>query len=168
MGSGKSCLLKLLLGEIPASKGSMTIKGKLSFCSQKPWLFSSTIRKNIIFDQDFDELRYKNILEVCGLVHDLEQFHNGDLSMVGSRGVALSGGQRARINLARAVYRRADIYLLDDIFSALDAKIGKIVFEECILKFLGGKTRIMVTHQLQYLKQSDHILILKEVCSAML
>ncbi|XP_045472558.1 ATP-binding cassette sub-family C member 4-like isoform X2 [Harmonia axyridis] len=162
VGSGKSTLLKLLLGEIQISSGTFTVGGTTSFSSQKPWLFSSTIRKNIIFGQDFNENRYKRVLEVCGLTQEVEQFQDGDQTIVGNRGVSLSGGQRARINLARAVYKEADIYLLDDVLSALDPKIGKYVFQECILKFLSGKTRVLVTHQLHYLKEVGHIVILKK------
>lgn len=83
--------------------------------------------------------------------------------MVGERGVSLSGGQRARINLARAVYRQADIYLLDDPLSAVDTHVGKHLFQKCILKYLNGKTRILVTHQLQFLKKADLIVVLNEV-----
>ncbi|XP_044750491.1 ATP-binding cassette sub-family C member 4-like [Coccinella septempunctata] len=162
VGSGKSSLLKLLLGELPISKGSVKIKGTVSYTSQKPWLFSGTIRRNIIFDQEMDETRYRRVVEACSLTEDFEQLQYGDQTIVGSRGVALSGGQRARINLARAVYREADIYLLDDILSALDTKVGKYIFEECVLKFLEGKTRVLVTHQLHYLMNVEHIVILEK------
>lgn len=87
----------------------------------------------------------------------------GDRTLVGERGVSLSGGQRARINLARAIYRSADIYLLDDPLSAVDTHVGKHLFERCIKNYLNGKTRILVTHQLQYLKKADIIIVLNEV-----
>ncbi|XP_044751807.1 ATP-binding cassette sub-family C member 4-like [Coccinella septempunctata] len=162
VGSGKSSFLKLILGELPKVHGTISVNGVTSFSSQKPWLFLSNIRKNIVFDQEMDESRYREVIRVCGLTEDLEQFPNGDMTIVGSKGVSLSGGQRARINLARAVYKKSDIYLLDDVLSALDVRVGKFVFEECILKFLAGKTRIYVTHQLQYLRDADLILIFNE------
>lgn len=100
---------------------------------------------------------------MCSLLKDFEQLSQGDLSFVGERGAALSGGQRARVNLARAVYRDADLYLLDDPLSAVDPQVGRHLFEECIKGFLKGKTRILVTHQLQYLRQTDTIVIFNHV-----
>lgn len=94
---------------------------------------------------------------------DFEQLPDGDLSFVGERGASLSGGQRARVNLARAVYRDADLYLLDDPLSAVDARVGRHLFDECIKGFLKSKTRILVTHQLQYLQQADTIIVLNRV-----
>lgn len=100
---------------------------------------------------------------MCALERDLQQFPHGDNTLVGERGVSLSGGQRARINLARAVYAEADIYLLDDPLSAVDTRVGKHLFQECIKKYLDGKTRILVTHQLQFLKEADMIIMMDEV-----
>lgn len=102
-------------------------------------------------------------MKVCALERDFEQFAFGDKTLVEERGVSLSGGQRARINLARAVYAKADIYLLDDPLSAVDTHVGKHLFEECIKKYLHGKTRVLVTHQLQFLKQADLIIIMNNV-----
>lgn len=107
--------------------------------------------------------RYEDVIKVCALERDLEQFPHGDSTLVGERGVSLSGGQRARINLARAVYADADIYLLDDPLSAVDTRVGKHLFQECIKKYLDGKTRILVTHQLQFLKEADVIIMMDEV-----
>lgn len=107
--------------------------------------------------------RYEEVIEVCALKRDLQQFSHGDETLVGERGVSLSGGQRARINLARAVYTQTDIYLLDDPLSAVDTRVGKHLFQECIKKYLDGKTRILVTHQLQFLKEADLIIIMDEV-----
>lgn len=100
---------------------------------------------------------------VCALLKDFEQLPHGDLSYVGERGASLSGGQRARVNLARAVYADADLYLLDDPLSAVDTHVGHHLFEQCIREFLKNKTRILVTHQLQYLRQADSIIVINRV-----
>lgn len=163
VGSGKSSFLQLLLGELPAESGIVKVGGSISYASQEPWLFLSSVRKNILFGQDYDQNVYKRVVKVCALERDFELFPNGDKTFVGERGVSLSGGQRARINLARAVYKKADIYLLDDPLSAVDTHVGKQLFEECIMGYLKGKTRILVTHQLQFLKGADHIIVLNEV-----
>lgn len=163
VGAGKSSLLQLLLKELPMSGGTLEINGTISYASQEPWLFVSSVRNNILFGQQFVRSIYNEIVGVCALSRDFEQFTQGDKTLVGEKGVSLSGGQRARINLARAVYRQADIYLLDDPLSAVDAHVGKELFEECIVKYLGGKTRILVTHQLQFLRQVDQIIIIENV-----
>lgn len=103
------------------------------------------------------------VTEVCALRRDFEQLAKGDLTVVGERGSSLSGGQRARVNLARAVYRRADIYLLDDPLSAVDPKVARHLFERCVKGYLNGKTRILVTHQLQFLRRVDSIVFLERV-----
>ncbi|KAL3283452.1 hypothetical protein HHI36_006596 [Cryptolaemus montrouzieri] len=162
VGAGKSSLLKLMMGELLATSGTLRMKGNVSFSDQKPWLFPSSIRTNVLFGQEFEATRYRNVIEICGLNQDLEQLPENDRTIVGSRGATLSGGQRARVGLARAVYKEADIYFLDDTLSSLDTNVGKFVFDECILKFLNGKTRILVTHQLQYLKEADHIVVLNK------
>lgn len=108
-------------------------------------------------------LRYKEVLRVCCLETDLDQFIDGDKTIVGERGAVLSGGQKARINLARAVYSDTALYLLDDPLSAVDTHVANQLFEECIMKYLSGKTRILVTHQLQYLKQSDMVVVMSNV-----
>lgn len=107
--------------------------------------------------------RYDEVVKVCALETDFLQFPYGDKTLVEERGVSLSGGQRARINLARAVYAEADIYLLDDPLSAVDTHVGKHLFERCVNGYLKNKTRILVTHQLQFLKQADMIIILRNV-----
>lgn len=162
VGSGKSSLLNVLLKELPISSGHMDLQGQVSYASQEPWLFSASVRQNILFGDAYDETRYKAVVKACALRSDLEMFPFGDRTIIGEKGSSLSGGQRARINLARAVYKRADIYLLDDPLSAVDTKVGKQLFEECITRFLNNKIRILITHQLQYLKEADRILIFKE------
>ncbi|XP_046622340.1 ATP-binding cassette subfamily C member 4-like [Neodiprion virginianus] len=174
VGSGKSSLLHLILGELRPGAGSVNLYTsengvktiispkdiRISYASQDPWLFSASIRDNILFGQPYDRIRYQEVTRVCALLKDFEQLPQGDMSFVGERGASLSGGQRARVNLARAVYRDADLYLLDDPLSAVDARVGRHLFEECIQGYLKGKTRILVTHQLQYLSQADSIIVL--------
>lgn len=162
VGAGKSSLLQLLLGELVPKQGEILISGSLSYACQEPWLFSGTVRNNILFGQEYNKLNYRQIVKVCALDKDFQQFPQNDKTLVGERGVSLSGGQRARINLARAVYRQADIYLLDDPLSAVDTHVGKQLFDECIVKYLRNKTRILVTHQLQYLKKADLIVVLND------
>lgn len=163
VGAGKTTLLQILLGELALQTGKMRIGGSLSYASQEPWLFLSTVRQNILFGQDYDRNLYKKVVKACCLQRDFELFPDGDKTFVGERGVALSGGQRARINLARAVYRQADVYLFDDPFSAVDTRVGKEIFENCILRHLRGKTRIVVTHQVHLLEAADLIVVLNEV-----
>lgn len=157
VGSGKSCLLNVILGEIPIQTGCVVVNGTMSYAPQEPWIFSSTIRQNILFGSEMNEARYTAVVQCCALEQDFKSFPCGDLTSVGDHGAALSGGQRARINLARAVYRKADIYLLDDPLSAVDTHVGKQIFKKCIQQFLLKKTVILVTHQLQYLKHVNHI-----------
>ncbi|XP_050359934.1 ATP-binding cassette sub-family C member 4-like isoform X2 [Nymphalis io] len=162
VGSGKSSILQLLLKELPAASGTLSVCGEVSFASQEPWLFPATVRENILFGLPYDSAKYKRVCKVCTLEKDFKQFPYGDMTLVGERGVSLSGGQRARINLARAVYREADIYLLDDPLSAVDANVGRLLFEGCINNYLRGRTRILVTHQLHFLKAADYIIVLNE------
>ncbi|XP_042212324.1 ATP-binding cassette sub-family C member 4-like isoform X2 [Homarus americanus] len=162
VGSGKGSLLHAILGELPAKGGSISIRGRVAYASQEPWVFSGTVRQNILFGQRYDEKRYNEVIKVCALEQDLEQFPQRDMTKVGERGVSLSGGQKARVNLARAVYYDADIYLLDDPLSAVDTHVGRHLFDNCIMKHLKHKARILVTHQLQYLKPASQILVLRE------
>ncbi|XP_022909501.2 probable multidrug resistance-associated protein lethal(2)03659 [Onthophagus taurus] len=162
VGSGKSSILQLLLGELQAETGEIKVGGTISYSSQEPWLFGSNVRGNILFGQELDKQHYNRVVKVCALEKDFQQFPQRDQTLVGERGVSLSGGQRARINLARAIYRNADIYMMDDPLSAVDTHVGKHLFEECIVKYLHGKTRILVTHQLQYLKKADMIIVMND------
>ncbi|CAG9858341.1 unnamed protein product [Phyllotreta striolata] len=162
VGSGKSSLLQLLLGELPSSTGDVKIGGSISYCSQQPWLFYSTVRNNILFGRKYDRFLYEQVVRACALRKDFDQLPLGDKTVVGERGVALSGGQKARINLARAVYEQADIYLLDDPLSAVDTHVGKKLFDDCVDHYLKGRIRILVTHQLQYLKKADLIVVMNK------
>ncbi|KAJ6660858.1 hypothetical protein lerEdw1_017015, partial [Lerista edwardsae] len=162
VGAGKSSLLSAVLGELSSSKGFIDVRGRIAYVSQQPWVFSGTVRNNILFGKAYHKEKYERVLKVCALKKDMEVLEDGDLTMIGDRGATLSGGQKARVNLARAVYQDADIYLLDDPLSAVDAEVSKHLFEKCICQALHKKVCILVTHQLQYLRAASQILILKE------
>ncbi|XP_076291879.1 putative multidrug resistance-associated protein lethal(2)03659 isoform X2 [Lasioglossum baleicum] len=162
VGSGKSSLLNVILKELPVNSGTAQINGKIAYASQEPWLFAGSVRQNILFGKKMDSFRYDRVVKVCQLKRDFSLLPYGDKTIVGERGISLSGGQRARINLARAVYAQADLYLFDDPLSAVDAHVGKHMFEECIERYLRGTTRVLVTHQLQYLRNVDRIIVLKD------
>uniref|UniRef100_A0A182WC63 Multidrug resistance-associated protein lethal(2)03659 n=1 Tax=Anopheles minimus TaxID=112268 RepID=A0A182WC63_9DIPT len=160
VGAGKSSLIHAILGELPLESGSIKVNGDISYASQEPWLFSGTVRQNILFGLPMDRERYKQVVKTCALERDFHLFSNGDKTIVGERGVSLSGGQKARISLARAVYRRAEVYLLDDPLSAVDSHVGRHLFDHCMRDYLRGKIVILVTHQLQYLQNADQIVVM--------
>ncbi|XP_034041901.1 multidrug resistance-associated protein 4-like [Thalassophryne amazonica] len=162
VGAGKSSLLNAVLGELSHTSGVVKVRRELIYASQQPWILPGTIRSNIIFGKDFNPQKYDRVLRACALKRDMELLPGGDLAVVGDRGANLSGGQKARVSLARAVYQDAGIYLLDDPLSAVDAEVGRHLCEECICGLLKKKPRILVTHQLQYLKDADQIVVLKE------
>ncbi|CAG9320233.1 unnamed protein product [Blepharisma stoltei] len=160
VGSGKSSLLLGLLQEIYILKGSVNYSGKFAYTGQSPWIISGTIKENVIMDNPFNEEFYNAVLKACGLEMDLAQLSSGDETLIGDNGATLSGGQKARISLARAVYSNKDIILLDDPLSAVDAKVSSHIFTQCIKDFLKGKTVILVTHQVHTISQADKILVL--------
>ena len=162
VGSGKSSLLQVIIGELPILKGKISFAGQIAHVPQTPWLFSGTIRDNILFGRTFDQQRYEEIIKACALKKDFETFVKGDLTAIGERGVSLSGGQQSRVALARAVYSEADVYLLDDPFSAVDARVEKQIFEQCICQLLSHRPRILVTHQIQFLKAADEIIVMNK------
>ncbi|CAI6363623.1 unnamed protein product [Macrosiphum euphorbiae] len=161
VGAGKSSLIHAILRELPLCEGKISVRGVVSYAPQEPWIFSGTVQQNILFGSQMDKKRFQKIIDVCALKSDLKQFPLGDETIVGERGITLSGGQRARINLARAVYKQADIYLLDDPLSAVDVKVGKHLFEKCIIDYLKEKTCILITHQAQYLSDVDQIVLME-------
>ncbi|KAI5443885.1 ABC transporter C family member 10 [Lathyrus oleraceus] len=162
VGSGKSTLLAAILGELPNTKGKIRVYGKFAYVSQTAWVQSGTIQENILFGLPFDSQRYQESLHRSSLMKDLDMFACGDLTEIGERGVNLSGGQKQRIQLARALYQNADVYLLDDPFSAVDAHTAKKVFNEYILEGLIGKTVLLVTHQVDFLPVFDSILLMSD------
>lgn len=162
VGSGKSSFLSCILGEIPKLSGEVRVCGSAAYVSQSAWIQSGNIEENILFGNPMDKRKYKNVIHACSLKKDLELFSHGDQTIIGDRGINLSGGQKQRIQLARALYQDADIYLLDDPFSALDAHTGSELFREYVLSELADKTVIFVTHQVEFLPAADMILVLKE------
>uniref|UniRef100_A0A8D1KAD6 ATP-binding cassette sub-family C member 12 n=1 Tax=Sus scrofa TaxID=9823 RepID=A0A8D1KAD6_PIG len=166
VGSGKSSLIAALLGQMQLQQGIVAVNGTLAYVSQQAWIFHGNVRENILFGEKYDHQRYQHTVRVCALQEDLSSLPYGDLTEIGERGLNLSGGQRQRISLARAVYSNHEIYLLDDPLSAVDAHVGKHVFEECIKKALRGKTIVLVTHQLQFLESCDEVILLEdgEIC----
>eukprot|EP00210_Caulerpa_lentillifera_P008933 g8524.t1 len=165
VGSGKSSLLCALLNDMENlnSNHFIRITGSVSYCAQVPWIMAGTVRDNIVFGNEFDEQLYDRVISSCALDLDLEQFPFGDQTEIGERGINLSGGQKARIALARAAYCKANVNLLDDPLSAVDPKVGRILFERCIGGVDGlmkNSTRLLITHQKQFLPLCDRIIIM--------
>ncbi|XP_017022566.1 probable multidrug resistance-associated protein lethal(2)03659 [Drosophila kikkawai] len=166
-GSGKSSLIQAILGEMSAESGEIKVNGTMSYAAQEPWLFSGTIRENILFNQPMDRKRYDKVVRQCALDRDFELLRLNDKTLVGERGASLSGGQRMRISLARAVYREASIYLLDDPLSAVDSHVAKHLFEQCMRGYLRDRIVVLITHQRQFLQRVDQIVIMDKgkVCA---
>ncbi|KAM0827964.1 hypothetical protein ACQ4PT_067850 [Festuca glaucescens] len=161
VGSGKSSLLYALLREIPRTSGSVEVFGSLAYVSQNSWIQSGTVRDNILFGKPFSKELYEKAIKSCALDKDIENFDHGDLTEIGQRGLNMSGGQKQRIQLARAVYNDADIYLLDDPFSAVDAHTAAVLFYDCVMTALSKKTVVLVTHQVEFLTETDRILVME-------
>uniref|UniRef100_A0A3P8RJB7 ATP binding cassette subfamily C member 12 n=1 Tax=Amphiprion percula TaxID=161767 RepID=A0A3P8RJB7_AMPPE len=162
VGSGKSSLISSILEQMHLLQGSVVADGTFAYVSQQAWIFHGTVQENILMGKPLDQAKYDRVVDVCSLRADLKILPYGDQTEIGERGLNLSGGQKQRISLARAVYSDKDIFLLDDPLSAVDAHVGKHIFEECIKKELQGKSIILVTHQLQYLEFCDDILVLED------
>ena len=164
VGSGKSSLIQAILNNMIIKQNNNTkiiINGNISYVGQEAWIQNNTIQNNILFYRPYDPTKYQTILDLCELKQDLESFPGGDLTEIGEKGVNLSGGQKARISLARAMYCDNDIYILDDPISALDAHVGKNIMNNCIVGYLKGKTIILATHALQYAAFADKIYYMK-------
>ena len=157
---GKSTLLAAIQGEIPASPGSVRRRGSMSCVAQEPWIVNATLRQNIIFGIEEEEERYQAILAATALQPDLRAIHGGDRAEIGEKGINLSGGQKARVELARALYTDRDVILLDDVLSAVDNEAGAHIMKEAVLGQLSGKTRVLCTHALQYLKDCDRVVVM--------
>ncbi|KAF8412824.1 hypothetical protein HHK36_000795 [Tetracentron sinense] len=161
VGSGKSSLLSCILGEIPKLSGTVKISGTKAYVPQSPWILTGNVRENILFGNPYDSAKYDRTVKACALKKDFELFGCGDLTEIGERGINMSGGQKQRIQIARAVYQDADIYLLDDPFSAVDAHTGTQLFEDCLMGILKDKTIFYVTHQVEFLPAADLILVMQ-------
>ena len=165
IGSGKTSILQCLTGEVKPVNGETRIEidGKMSYVPQKSWCVSGTIQKNIeLFNPTKDEKRLDSSVIGSSMQKDLEQLNKKVLTEIGNNGINLSGGQKARLNVARALYQENDIILMDDPLSALDLHVGEYIMQETVLKELKGKTIVMVTHALNYLKYFDYIYFMED------
>ncbi|CAG5986479.1 unnamed protein product [Menidia menidia] len=164
VGSGKSSLLSAILGEMDRRSGSVLIKGSLAYVPQLAWIQNASLKENILFGGERKEGWYHRVLDACALLPDLDLLPSRDSTEIGEKGLNLSGGQRQRVSLARAVYRRSDVYLLDDPLSAVDAHVGQHIFDRVIgpSGLLKGKTRVLVTHGLSLLSKVDLILVMED------
>lgn len=162
IGSGKSSLLATILGETIVTSGHVKTRGSLAYVEQEPCILSDTVRNNITFGKPLDEDKLAEVIKVCELKEDLKLFVRGLDTEIGERGVNISGGQKARISLARACYSDADLYLLDDPLSAVDPAVAQKLFTNCIKGYLKSKARILVTHQLSFLHRVEKVLMLED------
>ena len=148
--------------KLSGEKHVINIDGSTSLVQCTPWIMNKTVRDNILFGKDMNEERYNKVIECCQLSTDLKNLEGGDLTEIGEKGVNLSGGQKARVSLARAVYADSDIVLMDDPLSAVDANVKKKIFEKCFMGLLRNKTRMLITHAIDYLRHADRIIIMKD------
>lgn len=163
VGSGKSSLLAALAGDMRQVGGRAIIGGSKAYCPQSAWIQNATVLDNITFGKDLDEARFSQVVDACSLRHDLDILPGGRLTEIGERGINLSGGQKQRVNLARAIYSEAQIMLMDDPLSAVDAHVGSHILEHAICgDLLRDKCRILATHQLHALHRCDRIIIMKD------
>ncbi|KAL7749286.1 hypothetical protein RI367_005438 [Sorochytrium milnesiophthora] len=164
VGDGKSSLLHALLGEMIKLNGEVHVNGSVSYAAQSAWIFNGTLRDNILFGLPLDQERYHTVLHACSLLPDLDVLPDGDQTAIGDKGVSLSGGQKGRVSLARAVYAETDIVLLDDSLSAVDAHVDRHIFQHVLSSqgLLAGRTVIMATHGIHHLSEFDHIIHLKD------
>ena len=163
VGSGKTALFMGILKELGIIEGSIAKNGEIAFASEEPWIISGTIKENILMGLEYKEKWYNEVIKSCSLERDLDLFKEyRDETMIGDRGITLSGGQKARVSLARAVYANREINLLDDPLSAVDPEVCSTLFTECIKGLLAEKTVILATHQAHFVSQADKILILED------
>ena len=163
VGCGKSSLISSFLGEMEKIDGRVSVNGSIAYVAQQAWIMNETLKNNILFNQPYDEAKYKKCLEACALEPDLKMLPGGDETEIGEKGINLSGGQKQRVSLARACYSNADIFLLDDPLSAVDSHVGKHIFDEVIGGgLLKEKTRVLVTHGVSFLPKVDKIVVMKD------
>ena len=164
-GSGKSCLLNAILNNyfphFINNSSKVILNGEVSYANQQPWVMTDTVKNNIIFNNSFDENKYDKIVSVCELENDFNQFPSGDKTEINSTNANVSGGQKARISLARCLYKDADLYLLDDPLSSVDSKVGNKIFQKAFVKYLKNKARILVTNELNNLSSVDKIVYME-------
>ncbi|KAH7041035.1 P-loop containing nucleoside triphosphate hydrolase protein [Microdochium trichocladiopsis] len=164
VGQGKSSLLQSILGDLWKVEGQVKLNGEVAYVAQSPWIMNATVKENIIFGHRYDSTFYEKTVKACALLDDFSQLPDGDETVVGERGISLSGGQKARVALARAVYARADVYLLDDVLSAVDSHVGKHIIENVLGSggLLSSKCRVLATNAISVLTSADYICQLKD------
>uniref|UniRef100_A0A8D3E5I5 ABC-type glutathione-S-conjugate transporter n=1 Tax=Scophthalmus maximus TaxID=52904 RepID=A0A8D3E5I5_SCOMX len=164
VASGKSSLLAAMLGEMARRRGFVSIKGSVGYAPQQAWVQNASLKDNILFGGERKESWYHRVLEACALLPDLDLLPARDGTEIGEKGLNLSGGQKQRVSLARAVYRKSDVYLLDDPLSAVDAHVGQHIFDRVIgpRGILRDKTRVLVTHGLNFLSKADLVLVMED------
>mmetsp|Transcript_1805 Transcript_1805/g.6775 ORF Transcript_1805/g.6775 Transcript_1805/m.6775 type:complete len:1016 (-) Transcript_1805:163-3210(-) len=164
VGAGKTSLLNAILGEMKAVDGCVKRNGTVAYVPQTAWIYNGTLRDNVLFGQALEAEKYEMVVEASQLGEDLSVLPNGHETLIGEKGINLSGGQKQRVSIARTVYSDVDIYVFDDPLSALDARVGKNVFDQCMSRngLLRNKTRLLVTNQLQFLPYTDNIIVLSE------
>ena len=162
VGSGKSSLLAALAGDMRKTEGEVTIGASRAFCPQYAWIQNASVRDNILFGKEYKRKWYDEVVDACALRPDLEMLPNNDFTEIGERGITVSGGQKQRLNIARAIYFNSDIVLMDDPLSAVDAHVGRHIFDNAICGLLKDKCRILATHQLHVLNRCDRIVWLEE------
>ena len=164
VGSGKSSLLSAFLGDLYKIRGETVVRGRIAYAAQSPWIMNASVKENITFGHRWDPHFYEQCINACALVDDFRQLPDGDSTEVGERGISLSGGQKARVALARAVYARADVYLLDDVLSAVDQHVGRHIINNVLGPngLLNGKARILATNAITVLREADYIYLLRD------
>ena len=164
VGAGKSSTLSTMLGDLYKIKGEVVMRGSTAYVAQSPWVMNASVRDNVTFGHRWDPAFYDRTIKACALTEDLAILPDGDQTEVGERGINLSGGQKARLTLARAVYARADIYLLDDVLSAVDQHVGRHIIDNVLGSkgLLSGKTRILATNAISVLMEAHYIVMLRD------
>ncbi|KAJ1718035.1 ATP-binding cassette glutathione S-conjugate transporter ycf1, partial [Coemansia biformis] len=163
-GSGKSSLLLSICGELEMTEGTGKVAGSIAYLEQSPWIMNDTMRANVLFGREYDAELFAKVIHACALTDDIARWPNADLTVIGERGINISGGQRARLALARTLYSRADIYVLDDPLSAVDAHVKRHILEHVLLDsgMLAGKVRIITTNSGHILPYAHQVVALED------
>ena len=163
VGSGKSSFLQAILGDLWKIRGEVVVHGHIAYVSQQPWVMNASVKENVVFGHRWDPHFYERTIQACALTEDFKTLPHGDQTEVGERGISLSGGQKARLTLARAVYARADVYLLDDCLSAVDQHVGRHLIDNVLGPegLLSGRTRVLATNSIPVLREADYITLLR-------
>ena len=164
VGAGKSSLLQAVLGDLWKYNGEVVVRGTVAYVAQQSWVMNASVKENIVFGHRWDPSFYELTIKACALEDDFKTLPDGDSTEVGERGISLSGGQKARLTLARAVYARADVYLLDDCLSAVDQHVGRHLIDHVFGPegLLSSKCRILATNSIPVLKEADFVYLLRE------